>query len=213
MSGKAYEQATIAGLEGIEGWSPIRRHFGAQSFGINAWTAHEEGERLIGAHDEEGSGHEELYLVTAGRATFTVDGDELDAPAGTLVFVADPAIARGAVARQPETTVLAIGGKPGEVYRPLAWETNAEVFPLFDRGEHAEAKRILSEGLDLYGETSALYYNLACAEAQLGESDEAFGHLRTAIEQRPSFAQNAREDPDLEPLRDDPRFAELTATA
>ena len=211
MTERPYETTTIAELEGANGWSPIRKRLEVHAFGINAWTTHEADGRVIPAHDEVPSGHEELYLVAAGHATFTVDGEEIDAPAGTIVFVRDPAASRGAVARDPGTTVVAVGGKPGEAYRPRAWETNAEVVPLFDRGEHAEAKRMLMDALDRYEDRAALYYNLACAEAQLGETGEAFEHLRAALEERPSFAGDAREDDDLAPLRDDPRFAEITA--
>ena len=210
MTERPYETTTIAELEDGTGWSPIRKRLEVRAFGVNAWTAHEADGRIIPAHDEGPSGHEELYLVAAGHAAFTVNGEEIDAPAGTIVFVRDPAVSRGAVAREPGTTVVAIGGKPGEPYRPRAWETNAEVFPLFDRGEHAEARRVLTEALDRYDDRAALHYNLACAEAQLGETDAAFEHLRAALEERPSFAGDAREDDDLAPLRDDPRFAEIT---
>src|SRR5689334_4143525 len=117
----AYETARIGELERDDGWSPIRKRFGIQAFGVNAWTVDEAGATLISEHDEVPSGHEELYLVVAGRATFTVDGDELDAPAGTLVFVRDPAAKRGAVAAEGGTTVLIVGARPGAAYRPRAW--------------------------------------------------------------------------------------------
>jgi tetratricopeptide (TPR) repeat protein len=209
VSEKAYETARIGDLEAAGGWSAIRRSLDVQAFGINAWTAHEAGAPVIVEHDERPSGHEELYLVTAGRAAFTVGGDQLDAPAGTIVFVRDPTATRGAVARKAGTTVLAVGGKPGEAFRPRAWETNVEVVALFDRGEHAEAKRMLTDALDRYDDRSTLLYNLACAEAQLGEADAALEHLRGAVEERPSLSDDARRDPDLAPLRDDPRFAAL----
>jgi hypothetical protein len=69
MTGKSYEAARIAELERPDGWSPIRRRFAVQAFGINAWSAHEPGAAVIPEHDERPSGHEELYLVTAGRAS------------------------------------------------------------------------------------------------------------------------------------------------
>jgi hypothetical protein len=213
VSEKAYETARIADLEGPTGWSPIRLRLDAQAFGINAWTAHEAGAPVIPEHDERPSGHEELYLTTAGHATFTVEGEEVDARAGTIVFVRDPTATRGAVAREPGTTVLTVGGKPGEAYRPRAWETNQEVFALLDRGAHAEAKRVLMGALDRYDDRSSLFYNLACAEAQLGETDAALEHLRASVQERPSFAEDAREDPDLAPIRDDPRFAEVVAAS
>ena len=211
MVDRAFETVRIAELEDTRGWSPIRQRLGVQAFGVNAWTAHEAQTAIIEEHDERPSGHEELYLVTAGHATFTVDGQQVDAPAGTIVFVRDPAATRAAVARQAGTTVLVIGAKRGEAFRPRAWETNAEVIALFDRGEHARAKQMLTEALalDLYDDRGALLYNLACAEAQLGEADAALEHLRDAFRERPSLADTARSDPDLVPLRDDPRFAAL----
>ena len=203
------EKAGIEELARGDGWSPVRMHFDVQSFGVNAWTAKEAGNRLIGEHDELPSGHEELYLITAGRATFTVDGEEIDAGPGTVVFVADPALKRGAIAQDAGTTVFAVGGKPGEAYKPRAWETNALVFPLFERGELAEAKQILNEALGRYDDREGLLYNLACAEAQLGETDQAFEHLAAALAGRPDLVDLARGDDDLSPLREDPRFAEF----
>jgi hypothetical protein len=69
---------------------------------------------------EEGGGsggHQELYIVLTGAARFTVGEDEFDAPAGTFVFLSDPALRRGAVAAAPDTSVLAVGGAPGEAYQ------------------------------------------------------------------------------------------------
>jgi tetratricopeptide (TPR) repeat protein len=209
--GKAYEATRIADIEGVDGWSPIRRSLDVRGFGINAWTAHKAEATIISEHDEKPSGHEELYVVTAGHATFTVAGEQVDAPTGTIVFVRDPAATRGAVARAPGTTVLSVGAAPGEAYRPRAWETNREVFALFDDGQYVEAKRVLTEALDRYDDRGTLFYNLACAEALLGESDAALEHLGAAVRERPSLAADALQDADLEPIRDDPRFSELVA--
>jgi mannose-6-phosphate isomerase-like protein (cupin superfamily) len=73
--------------DGSIAWAPIRSQLDVRSFGINAWTADEAGKHVIGEHDEAGpraTGHEELYFVVKGRATFTVDGETIDAPAGTV---------------------------------------------------------------------------------------------------------------------------------
>ena len=96
----------------------IRRHFDIRAFGIRANRAVGEG-HIIGEHDEVGlgaTGQEELYLVLSGAATFTVGDEQIDAPAGTLVFVRDPAQRRSAIAKETGTTVLAIGGTPGKAY-------------------------------------------------------------------------------------------------
>ena len=195
------------------GWAPIRRHFGVTAFGINAWTADEAGEPVIGDHDEARSGHEELYVVLSGRATFTVDGETIVAAPGAVVFVRDPATKRTAVADEPGTTILAVGGAPGKPYRPRAWEPNRDIFPLFGRGEVAEAKRRLEEELGRWEGEEVLVYNLACAEARLGETDAAFEHLREAVADRESLAELARGDEDLASLRGDARFEEIVGSA
>jgi tetratricopeptide (TPR) repeat protein len=206
MTETSYETGRIADLERPDGWSPIRRALGVSAFGINAWTAKEAGATIISEHDEQPSGHEELYLVVAGRATFTVGGEEVDAPVGTIVFVRDPAAKRGAVAAEAGTTVLAVGGQPGEAYRPRSWETNADVLPMFESGQYEEIKQVLIEALDRYEDRGAILYNLACAEAQLGETDAALDHLAAGLKERPDLAEGARDDSDLAPIRDDPRF-------
>ena len=106
-------------------WLGIRSHFDIRAFGVNAWSAEEAGTSVISDHDEVQTGHEELYLVIAGHATFTVDGEEVDAPTGTAVFVRDPAARRGAVAAQGGTTILTVGAQPGVAFAPSAWERSA----------------------------------------------------------------------------------------
>jgi tetratricopeptide (TPR) repeat protein len=214
MSAKPFETTSIAALERADdGWSPIRRRLDVRAFGVNAWTAHDAGATVIPEHDERDSGHEELYVVTAGHATFTAGDEEIDALAGTLVFFRDPTVFRGAVAREADTTVLAIGAKAGEAYRPRAWETNADVIALLDVGRHEEAKTMLLAAIDQYDDRGGLLYNLACAEAQLGRVDAALDRLQAALKVRPELAKYAPEDADFEPIRDDPRFAEIVNAA
>jgi tetratricopeptide (TPR) repeat protein len=208
-----YETTRISELERDNGWSPIRRHLNVSAFGVNAWTKHEAGATVIPEHDERPSGHEELYLVLAGHAVFTVATDEIDAPAGTIVFVRDPLAQRGAVARAPDTSVLVVGGPPGQAYKPRSWEANSDVIELFDRGLHEQAKQVLTEALDRYEDRATILYNLACAEAQLGDVDAALEYLRAGLRERPDLAGTAREDSDLEPIRADPRFAGIVAVA
>jgi tetratricopeptide (TPR) repeat protein len=206
VGGKSYTASTIADLERQAGWSPIRRALGIEAFGVNAWIAREAGADVIQEHDEV-SGHEELYVVVSGHATFTVDGDEIDAPAGTLVFVRNPKSKRRAVASEAGTRLLVVGGKPGEAYRPLPWEVNADVLPLFGEGRYSEAKQLLLDALEQHEvDRGILFYNLACAEARLSETDAALEHLAAAFEERPDLRENARDDEDLASIRDNERF-------
>jgi quercetin dioxygenase-like cupin family protein len=102
-------------------WHAVRIHFGIQSFGVNAYTARQPGD-LVGEHDEVDTHHEELFFVVKGRATFTVDGESVEAPEGTFVHVPDPASIRSAVAHEAGTIVLCLGGTPGEAFSVSPWE-------------------------------------------------------------------------------------------
>jgi tetratricopeptide (TPR) repeat protein len=192
-----------------DGWNPLRREFDIKAFGVNAWTAKEAGAALISEHDEVRSGHEELYVLVSGEATVTVDGESVEAVPGTAVFVRDPESKRSVTALVPGTTVLAIGAKPGAAYVPRAWETNALIFPLFAQGELEEARRQLTEAVDRYEDREALLYNLACAEARLGETEAALRHLEEAVQRSDRLIELARTDEDLDSLRGESRFDEL----
>jgi tetratricopeptide (TPR) repeat protein len=150
-----------------------------------------------------------MYIVIAGAATFTVADEDLEAPAGTVIYIRNPAVRRAAAARDPETTVLAVGGTPGKAFKPMAWETNADVIPLFESGDFEGVKRIMNDALDRYQDRAHLLFNLACAEAQLGESDAAIEHLSEALDERPGLAELAKTDSDFDRIREDPRFAAL----
>ena len=208
-----YATAQLSEIEAPGGWAPIRRHFGIQAFGVNSWSGAEEGAQIIGEHDETTLGHEELYVVTAGRARFTIDGETVGAPAGTIVFVRDPAVKRAAHAEEPGTTILAVGAKPGEAYTPSAWEDNAEVIPLFATGEYELAREKLLAALERTPDSGVLFYNLACAESRLGEHAAAVEHLARAVEREARFAEYAQTDEDLEAIRGATGFPAAPPTA
>jgi hypothetical protein len=97
----------------------LRRNLDIGAFGANAIFQAQTGGEVIGERDELGpgsDGQEELYVAVQGNATFTVDGDEIDAQHGTIVSV-PPGTTRKAVATSDETIVLAVGGRRGKAYR------------------------------------------------------------------------------------------------
>jgi hypothetical protein len=106
-------------VEGLD-WRPVRHHLGVASFGTNAYMGRNAGDLVIEDHDEDED--EELYVVLTGAARFTVDGEDIDAPSGTLVLVTPPS-ERVAYAIEPDTTVLVIGGVPGRAFEVSDWET------------------------------------------------------------------------------------------
>ncbi len=192
------------------GWIPVRDHLGVEAFGVNAWTKRDSDGALIGVHDERSTGHEELYFVYRGHATFKVGDDEIDAPAGTIVVVKDPAVTRGAQSRDDDTIIFTAGGKPGESFTVSPWETNSEwnarAFPLYEAKRYAEAAAVIREGIEAGADHPGMHYNLACFESLAGNVDEALEHLRIASERDETFAELAREDTDFDPIRSDPRF-------
>lgn len=189
---------------------PIRLHFGITSFGVNAWTGREPGDRIINEHDESdvGDGQEELYLVQQGRARFELDGEPVEASAGTFVFV-PPGVSRTAIAEAPGTTIIVIGGTPGKAFEPSGYEIWAPLAPLYAAGEYAEAADRGRELVEAHPEYSGLLYNVACCESLAGRTAEATEHLRQAIEQSDSSRALAAEDPDFDPIREDPAFRAL----
>jgi len=191
---------------------PVRHHFGIMTFGVNAMTAHSEGDRLINEHEEaEADSSEELYVVMSGHASFELDGDVQDAPMGTFVHV--PAgIKRTAFALEAGTTVLAIGAGPrGKPYDPIGWELFAPLYPLFESGDYEEGAERAHALLAANPPYGAVYYNTACFESRAGRTDAALDHLRRAIELSPSLADTAREDDDLAAVREQAAFAEIVA--
>ena len=190
-------------------WRPVRHHFGITSFGINAWTGHERGERIINEHDEEGE-DEELYFVQSGRARFELDGDNVDAPVGTFVFVR-PAVKRTAFAEEPGTTILAVGATPGQAYEPTGWELWASAGRLYQEGRYAEAADQARDVAAAHPHYPALLYNLACCESLAGRKSDAIEHLRLAIERWEGVRSYLASDSDLDPLRNEPDFQALLA--
>jgi tetratricopeptide (TPR) repeat protein len=190
-------------------WRPIRRKLGVRAFGVNAYTAEHVGAPIIEEHDEQGDGaggHEELYVVLRGRATFTLGGETRDAPAGTLVFVRDPAVRRAAIAEEEGTVVLAVGGEPGEAYEVSPWEHYFAAAVYVEQGSWDRAIATIAAGLEQYPNHPSILYNLACAESLGGRSPDAIAHLQQAVAVDPKLAERAGREPDFEPIRGEPGF-------
>jgi tetratricopeptide (TPR) repeat protein len=208
---------TVAQLDEIDQISdgrcpsrPVGYHFGITSFGVNAWIGREAGDRIINEHDEaEGDdGQEELYLVQRGRARFELDGEPVQAPAATFVFVG-PDVKRTAFAEEPGTTIIALGGTPGRAYEPSGFEIWAPLAPLYEAGEYADAADRGRELIKAHPEYPGLLYNVACCESLAGRTADAIEHLRLAIKRSDRSASLAANDSDFDPIRDNPAFKEL----
>jgi mannose-6-phosphate isomerase-like protein (cupin superfamily) len=182
-------------------WRPVRRTLDVGAFGINAYVAPNAGDDVVEEHTEKVYGHEELYLVLSGRATFTLDGETLDAPAGTAVFIRDPAVKRHARAEEPGTSVLAVGGPRDAAYEPSAWEHSFAAERHRAAGDYEAMAAEIAKGLEKHPQNASLMYDLGCAEALAGRHDDALAHVRRALELKPEWAEHSSKDPDLEEVR------------
>jgi tetratricopeptide (TPR) repeat protein len=192
-------------------YRPIRHHLGITALGVTAWTAHTAGDTVLNEHDEgDPTADEELFLVQRGHAVFEIDGDRVDAPAGTLVF-APPRTKRTASATEDGTTILAVEGTPGKAYEPRGWELWAPLAPRYQAGEYAEVADRLRALVADSPQYPMLFFNLACCESLTGRTSEALDHLRQAIAMSKEFRESARDDSDLDPIRDEPAFQQLVS--
>jgi mannose-6-phosphate isomerase-like protein (cupin superfamily) len=189
----------IEGVPWLSGltWHPVRMALGLHAFGAAGFSGGP-GELVVEPHSEaaDGRGHEELYVVLSGRATFTLDGERIDAPAGTLVFV-PPAVHRQAVAEEERTTVLALGAPPTFEPSGFEWQMRARALMASDP---ERARAILQQGLSEIPGSAAIPYGFALLEATQGDTDAARASLREALAREPRLRAEARDEPLLAPL-------------
>jgi tetratricopeptide (TPR) repeat protein len=191
----------------------LRRTLDIGAFGASASYQAKAGEEVVGEHDELGpgaDGHEELYVVVQGSATFTLDGEEIEAPQGTVVFV-QPGTTRKAVATSDETIVLSVGGRRGEAYR---LPPGAELYDFFEHYKQEDWESALAAchvALEKHPGNALILFKIACMQSMLGRGDEALATLAESVEKWPKFKENARADDDFASLREDARFTELVA--
>jgi quercetin dioxygenase-like cupin family protein len=188
-------------VDGTLLWRPLRRTLDIEAFGINAYLAANAGDDVVEEHTESTLRHEEVYVVLTGRATFTLDGESLDGPAGTVVFIRDPVVKRHARAEEAGTQVLAVGGPRGEAFEPSPWEDYFAAERHRNAGDLDAYLAELRGALERRPDHPALLYNVACAEALTGHVDDAIAHLRRALELRPEWTEAAAKDDDFASLR------------
>lgn len=206
--GKNWQVARLDDIERRGRMIPAREHLGIHAFGMNAFTPNDEG-ILINDHDETGSGQEELYVVLDGHATFEIDGETVEAPAGTFLSIAPEARRKATGAG----TVLVVGATPGAAYQAFdwgeAWTFHNTSITAYGEQRYDEALAAVRDGLEQVPDHPGLHFNYACFATLAGDtSDETFDHLRRSVELFPPFRDQARTDADFTAVRGDPRFEE-----
>ncbi len=200
------EIESLPALDGELAWKPVRYTLGIDAFGINAYHGEREGDLVVEEHADP---HQELYLVVRGTARFRADEEEFDAPAGTFVLF-EPREHRVAHAAEPGTTVVAVGAE-AKRFEPSRWEYSFRAYGLAKLGRHEQARRALEEGRERYPDSWELVYDLACIESLAGNADAALDELGKAVDLTSRAAERAREDPDFDLIRGDPRFSSAIA--
>jgi tetratricopeptide (TPR) repeat protein len=188
----------------------VRRRFDITSFGVQAYRA-PSGVDVIREHDETllgEAGQEELYVVTQGSATFEIDGEAVEAPAGSMVLV-QPTAKRKATATDEGATILVVGGTPGKAYEPAPQEAG-EAFTAYGAGNYEDALAKQLVVVEKRPDDPVAHFNAGCFAARAGRADEAIEHLRRAVEINERIKELMATDEDLDSVREDRRFAELT---
>jgi tetratricopeptide (TPR) repeat protein len=145
-------------------------------------------------------------MVVRGRARFTLDSEEVDASAGTIIFIRDHDVRRGAVAEEEGTVVFAVGGFPGRPFEVSAWESFFAAIPATRAERWDEAIAIHEAGLREKPGHPAVLFNLARVEARAGRPLDALQHLQDAVRRDPTLVERAVRTSDFAAIRREPGF-------
>jgi len=106
-------------------WQQLNGPLSIDAFGVNAIVC-DPGEEFDITHDEAETGHQEAYVVVAGRAEFTIGEKRIEAGPGTVVAAPDPSATRSYVALEPGTRIVCIGAAPGAAQPYGEWIDEAD---------------------------------------------------------------------------------------
>ncbi|HOD66844.1 MAG TPA: redoxin domain-containing protein [candidate division Zixibacteria bacterium] len=84
-----------------------------------------------------------------------------------------------------------------------------EGYGALERGQQDSALAAFRKQAEVIPEGRWGLYNLACAYSRMGNADAALAYLDTAVTRGWTVVDHLENDPDLAPLRDDPRFAAI----
>jgi tetratricopeptide (TPR) repeat protein len=91
------------------------------------------------------------------------------------------------------------------------FEARAQLGSVYLRlGDFEKSKIYLQKAMNLRPEDSRPYYNMACTYAKMRETEGAIALLKQAVAKGFKDFEWMRRDPDLESVRNDPRFRNLT---
>jgi hypothetical protein len=84
----------------------------------------------------------------------------------------------------------------------------APIHPLYEAGRYAEAAERGREVLEVHPHPR-VFFNVACCESLAGLTSDAIEHLRRAVELWEPCREMAKQEPDFDPIREEPAFEAL----
>ena len=197
--------------DGREPYRPVRHHFGITAFGVTAWTARETGDRIINEHDESDDASRGA-LPRSPRARRLRARRRASGLARRHARLRPARCEANGVRRGARNDDRRDRRRPGQPYEPVGWELWAPLRPLYEAGDYAAVADRGGELIQGGARYPQLLYNVACCESLAGRSADALEHLRQAIDLHEPLRSLAREDSDLDPIRDEPAFKELVGS-
>ena len=181
-------------------WLPVRHELGVGAFGTNAYVAENAGDDVVEPHTEQGPATRSSTSSPAAPRRSRSTARTVEAPAGTYVFLPDPAVNRHAVADEAGPGV-SFGGWRGRAFEVSGWESRFRATTIREQ-DPQRARELYEEGLASDQDGQWAHYDLACWHALYGDLEEARRLLDRAIELGGDEVRNqAAVDPDLERLR------------
>ena len=168
------------------------KQFEARYFQARAWYQHGDLERAVELFEEAARVREDHEARYFAAQTYT-------------------ALGRDATARQAYERALPVIDKHLELnpHDARAWTMAAVSHSRL--GDRESGLASAQRALDADPEDAAVLYNVACFYALEGEPDSAIGCLERASEAGFAHREWIEHDPDLDSIRDDPRFRALMA--
>ena len=124
MDGNGYTILHHDDFELMEGsgectWGLARKSLGVSAMGMNLVEIGPGGQ--IPEHDETGREQEEVFIIWSGDATAVVDGNDIEAPAGTFVRVSPETRRTIRNDGDQPLRMLIVSAPVASGYEPMGW--------------------------------------------------------------------------------------------
>jgi hypothetical protein len=151
--------------------------------------------------------HDFHFCPDCGSQVFYTEPDEPDLVVVSVGSFADPSFPPPTEAGYDSHRFpwLAV---PETIERDPGAEAWAPVHPLYEAGRYAEAADRGREVLEATPHPR-VFFNVACCESLAGRTTDAIEHLRQAIDLWEGCRAMAEQEPDFDPIRNEPAFQEL----